>query len=701
MEKVMAIAMRYPRTVLLWIFLLTVAAATQLSDLKISLSPHSLVVEGTPAQRFYEDTIATFGADKITIVYLSDPDLFRQDKLWVSNTWHIIAYNGDGTEYKRFDFSDYGRYIFDICLDKDNNVWLTQEAGIGLKEIDSNYAVKVYGKEQGLDTELTVVRANEKGIYAGANNATGYLYFKKYGESTFTNSSKPFSPAIDGEFRVEDLAFDGDTVWLATSLGLFKQTPKAIERVDLEAKFANIFTKMVRHQPNTPYIWFANSFGLIQYNKLTGEYNLYDESHGLPSNSINNHGLLFTDNGVYVGTANGLAYSDYNFNNLKKTPAPHIVRFTADDKSYSYTELSDRKLPSNPHLELVLSSPVYPGNKVHYQYKFNGDSVWYPVPENGILTFSKLGSGHYSFSFRAKRYGNFTWSDPSRIEFTIEKAFYETFFFRLAVIITALVLIIITRYATTRILRKRQTDLERLVTERTNQLAKTNLDLMERNRELDQFVYSTSHDLSAPLKSIRGLINIANYETDPEMQKVLLKRMDASVVKLEKFIKDVINYSRNVRLELEKKPVKLKPLVEEILDNISHVDYFHEINISVNIEESVEVETDETRMRIILNNLISNAVKFQRIHQESYPEVVISYKWANDTHIIRVKDNGHGIPQKLQGKIFDMFFRANTTSDGSGLGLYILKETVHKLGGEIRVTSEEGAGSEFTVFLPA
>ncbi|MCB1763641.1 MAG: MMPL family transporter [Gammaproteobacteria bacterium] len=77
----MAIAMRYPRTVLLWISLLTVAAATQLSDLEITLSPHSLVVEGTPAQRFYEDTIATFGADKITIVYLSDPDLFRQDKL--------------------------------------------------------------------------------------------------------------------------------------------------------------------------------------------------------------------------------------------------------------------------------------------------------------------------------------------------------------------------------------------------------------------------------------------------------------------------------------------------------------------------------------------------------------------------------------------------------------------------------------------
>lgn len=81
MEKVMTTAMRYPWAVLLWVLVITVTAATQLSDLKISLSPHSLVVPGTSAQRFYEETVATFGADKITIVYLSDPDLFSQDKL--------------------------------------------------------------------------------------------------------------------------------------------------------------------------------------------------------------------------------------------------------------------------------------------------------------------------------------------------------------------------------------------------------------------------------------------------------------------------------------------------------------------------------------------------------------------------------------------------------------------------------------------
>lgn len=629
--------------------------------------------------------------------YLSS--LIRNDKLWASNASDILVYNMDGSLSQKFDFSKYGRFIFDMHLDKNGDIWLTQEASGGLKKIDRDNNIIFYGKEQGLNKELTVVRTNDTGIYVGTNSVEGYLYFKRYEDSVFTTISKPFEHSSLGDFRVEDIAFDSEDIWLATSVGLFRQTSQQIEKVELDDKFNNLLTKAVVCQQNTPYIWFANSYGLIQYNKYTGEYSVYDESHGFPSNTINSRSLLVNDDGIWVGTSNGIAYSHDDFTALKKTPQPYVIQFYADNRPYKYSTLSSTKLPSTPYLEMDISSPVYPGNKVIYQYKINGDSIWTSIPPGSLLTFSKLGSGHYNLSFRAKKFGNYTWSNPTHFEFTVQKEFYETLLFQIAVVLAAVMLIIGTRYITTRILRRRQEELERLVAERTDQLARTNKNLLERNRELDQFVYSTSHDLSAPLKSIRGLINIASYETDVEVQKELLQRMNTSVSRLEKFIRDVVSYSRNVRLEVKQRPILLKSLVEEVIEHISHIEYFPQIKFTVNINDEVVLKSDETRVRIILNNLISNAVKFQRIGEVDEPEVVITHEFENNKHKISVKDNGCGISEEHKEKIFDMFYRANTSSDGSGLGLYILKETVDKLGGIIEFKSEEDVGSEFIVRL--
>jgi signal transduction histidine kinase len=176
--------------------------------------------------------------------------------------------------------------------------------------------------------------------------------------------------------------------------------------------------------------------------------------------------------------------------------------------------------------------------------------------------------------------------------------------------------------------------------------------------------------------------------------------MNDSVFKLEKFIREVISYSRNARLEIKAEPIRLHSMVLEILDHISNLEHFDKIKFSLDIDDHTIIHSDETRIKIILNNLISNAVKFQRFEEVDIPKVGISYRGENGMHEIRVWDNGQGIPPEFVDKIFNMFYRANVSSDGSGLGLYILKETVHKLNGEIKVKSEEGAGSEFIISLP-
>ncbi len=628
---------------------------------------------------------------------------WMDDHLWTSNATSIYKYGSNGDLLKSRDFGEEGRFIFDIMFDKNKILWFTQESGIGLKSIDQDGKVKFYREDQGIKEETTVVRVGEKGIYTGTTNPESYLYFKDYSDTVFRNISRPITFDYAGDFRINDIAVDDEnsTIWLATSIGLLRQTNATVEKIYFEDKFDNLLVKTVQIQENSPFVWYSNAYGLIQFNAANSEYNVYDESHGLPSNTISTRGLVVKDDAIWIGTASGLAYSDHDFMHLGKTPKPYILLFNVDEEAIKTSELNKKVLPAKPNIGISISSPTYPSNSIKYQYKFEGkDGTWLNLPYDYMVLFAKMKSGKYSISFRAKKPGNYSWSEESNYKFTIEKAYYEKWYFIAGIFVVAFLLVIITRYISVKILMERQQELEKLVAERTAELENVNTNLIERNQELDQFVYSTSHDLSAPLKSIRGLINIANYENDISAQKALLKRMDESVVKLETFIRDVISYSRNARLEIKEKDIKLRQLVIEILDHLSNLDNFQKIKFDIRIDEDLIIRSDETRLKIVLNNLLSNAVKFQRFDEAEMPLVHIGYWYEKNKHFIKVSDNGHGIPKEFLEKIFNMFYRANVGIDGSGLGLYILKETLKKLKGDVQVKSKEGIGSEFVVSFP-
>jgi len=628
--------------------------------------------------------------------------LLRDDGLWASNTSNIYRYDRSGNLVSSWDFSNDGRMIFDITTDKNGTLWFTQDSDVCLKSIDKKGDIEVYG-DWGINKEMEVVRVGKKGIFVGSSNPDGYLYYTGAEDSVFHNISFQIPFDYVGDFRIIDMAIDdeNDVIWLASSAGLLKQTDTSIEKLYFEGKFENMPVKAVLLQKGSPYVWFSNAYGLIQLNVATQMYNIYDESNGLPSNTINAECLAIKDNVIWVGTAGGLAYYDTNFASINKTAAPYIVNFYADGIPHRLSRLDVEELPTRCNIGIIASSPNYPGTDLKYQYKINDDfNTWRDFSSKNMLLLAKLKGGDYTLTIRAKRSGNFEWSDVRVCEFTVRKAYYETWYFTAAIVLGVLLLVIITRHITIRILIHRQQELEKLVVERTAELEHVNANLLERNQELDQFVYSTSHDLSAPLKSIRGLINIAGYENDAAEQKLILNKMNESVIKLETFIRDVISYSRNARLSIKKKEFNLKSLVLEILDHISNLDHFQKIAFEIDIDENLVINADETRVRIILNNLISNAVKFQRIEEEEKPFVGVSYKFADGMHHINVRDNGQGIPTEYLGKIFNMFYRANIYSDGSGLGLYILKETLKKLHGDVQVTSHEGRGSEFEVYFP-
>lgn len=240
---------------------------------------------------------------------------------------------------------------------------------------------------------------------------------------------------------------------------------------------------------------------------------------------------------------------------------------------------------------------------------------------------------------------------------------------------------------------------DRKQAEQTLQLQNT--ELRKTNSELDRFVYSTSHDLRAPLTSLLGLINILDENMLPTEfdQKELIEMMKLSITKLDNFIEDIINYSRNSRMEVEKDEINFKELINESRQSLKYMKGDSGLKINVEVDQIGKFISDRMRILVNMNNLISNAIKY---HDKTKPNPHVNITVHSDAlkAIVTVEDNGIGIADDKQEKIFDMFYRATKLSKGSGLGMYIAKETQRKLNGTITVASKLDKGTTFTVIIP-
>lgn len=224
-----------------------------------------------------------------------------------------------------------------------------------------------------------------------------------------------------------------------------------------------------------------------------------------------------------------------------------------------------------------------------------------------------------------------------------------------------------------------------------------NAELQKVNIELDRFVYSVSHDLRSPLSSILGLINLTRQTEDIKEIRELLMMIQGRVHAQDHFIKEIIDYARNARTDNAAEPIVLKNLVREVISSLSFTPNAEKINFRVHIDSETIVISDHIRLTVILSNIIGNAIKYHDFHKEN-PYVEVGFREAEN--LLYVSDNGAGMQPEHMGKIFNMFYRGSENSQGSGLGLFITKETVTKLGGEIKATSSYGEGSTFNIFLP-
>jgi hypothetical protein len=228
---------------------------------------------------------------------------------------------------------------------------------------------------------------------------------------------------------------------------------------------------------------------------------------------------------------------------------------------------------------------------------------------------------------------------------------------------------------------------------------KLNEKLHKANKELDNFVYSVSHDLRSPLASVKGILMLAMEQKEyNQSMENYLSLASKQLENLDEIIREILAYSRNSRTALVKEKVDLQTMVTTIFSDLQ---FLPESNFEFRwgALQVTNAMADKSRLNTVLRNVIGNAVKYRNKNAVP-PFVEVSLLKTSNTVQIKICDNGEGIEPDVQTKIFEMFYRNSNAAEGTGLGLYICREMMESMGGNISLKSKRGEGSAFVVELP-
>lgn len=228
----------------------------------------------------------------------------------------------------------------------------------------------------------------------------------------------------------------------------------------------------------------------------------------------------------------------------------------------------------------------------------------------------------------------------------------------------------------------------------------TSLELVKAKNAIDQFLYSCSHTLRAPLKSIAGLVNLLkNAKDNPDISpELFLNSIEQTVNKMETVLNELEKFLSNSRQHIETEAIDLHALVEKALLETGY-ESDASTKVEVKINQTAPFYNDNNRVATILSQLISNAFQFRDPLKHKHA-ILIEVHLDETACTLEVSDNGIGIKAPVLPYIFQLFYRGTELSKGSGVGLYIVREVVNKLSGTITVTSTDTVGSSFKVILP-
>jgi signal transduction histidine kinase len=238
--------------------------------------------------------------------------------------------------------------------------------------------------------------------------------------------------------------------------------------------------------------------------------------------------------------------------------------------------------------------------------------------------------------------------------------------------------------------------LEANVIERTKQLQDAYQDLLALKTELDTFIYRSSHDINGPLMRLRGLCRTAVIDvTDPRSINYF-RLLDLEVDVMARMLQKLIFFYNIKNSDPKEEQIEIRALIDKAIQRQESIPGFSKVQFQVFTSSDKTIITDGELLSAAVSNMIENAVMYRATEKDA--TVKISVERHNGTLQIMVRDNGSGIDIEIADKIFNMFFRGTQRSNGAGLGLYIAKEAIKRLQGEIQVTTDDD--TTFIISIP-
>ena len=278
------------------------------------------------------------------------------------------------------------------------------------------------------------------------------------------------------------------------------------------------------------------------------------------------------------------------------------------------------------------------------------------------------------------------------------EVFYSLYY---AVIIQSLLLAIANTYR----LNKLKADaihkqmLEEQVLENARMIQHQEELIKDKTNDLDMLLYRASHDIKGPLKSIDGLCQIGIQ--DHKDKNIYFEHIQTVSIRLQHILNSLLHIAEQNRIEFKFESINIYKLVQEcIQQNLAEYPDIKKVYFEISISENAVIQSERFTLSSVFQNIIENSIKYMD-KSKVENRVKISLYDTADQHILIFEDNGIGIKASNLKNIFQMFYRANTVNPtGVGLGLYIVKQHIERLNGQIEIDSKEGEFTRFTIRLP-
>lgn len=624
--------------------------------------------------------------------------------LWLSiYNKGLCRYSKKDKRFKNFPI-DSSNQIWDITDDSEGNIWL------------SGRYIYVFNKQSGKYRQLDTIGNkwssniifHENSIWISTTEDGLYCLDRRtrnikahYTENSQTNSIP--SNHI-GYIHIDSKG----QLWLSPyNLGLYRfdiKTGKS-EHIGKSSGFTASNATAIVETPSGD-LWIGSDNGIYHYNRKSDSFIRFGKEDNLPSTMINHDACICYDDTISFGTTNGLIY--FNSHDIKYRTKPYQVSFTDVTILNNGRHINTNNLDAENGIKLAynhnfitinFSVPEYssPG-KLNFACKMEGfDNTWRSIGEDRHVTYTNMPHGKYTFRIRILG-ADGQWKESSSVmHITITPPWWLSPWAICLWCILFIAILYVTykvyRYQALMKIRARKEEME--------------MDMLKRDHEMKlRFYTNISHEFRTPLTLIITPLEVLLKE---EKDKVLSQKL-SQIYRNAKNLLTLVNQLLDFRkLEMHGEKLNLSyGDISEFMENTVQAFIPNAQNgskeLSVDIRaKHLYTSFDRDKICKILNNLLSNALKFTKEGDSITASLEKTVFKEQDCMLIKVSDTGVGIPQEKIKNIFDRFYQVNDNSSyntGSGIGLHIVKEYVSLHKGHIEVASENGKGTTFSIYIP-